>query len=306
MTLGIALIGLGKIGFKYDLESLNKGIFRGETHTSAIMNHPHCRLVVGIDSNQQNRATFERLTRVKTLEFPLQIEDSLLDEIDAVIIATPPSSHLQVLREISFLKKRFWIMCEKPLCLNLSEVNSLLDFIDPATLIINYSRRFSKDIELCRTNFEAFLESEEKPMVNVDFYGGVLRTGSHFVDLSNFWFWDDCKLSLSEMVVDSRDSYSLNFPRITVRFRSFQSTYSESYGNFYAKTKRGVISLLRDELTQKTETVSNARKILVSQRDALEALILLARSDGESNLCSYNDAKRVHGQLSLMPRFAIK
>lgn len=305
MTFGIALIGLGQIGMEIDFQSEDSDSFNPQTHASAVLQNQHCKLIAGIDTSSHRRAKFEELTNVRTFGSISQVETSLLDEIDALIIATPTSTHLQILQDISFLKKRFWIMCEKPFCLNLFEIEHVGRFIDPRTLIINYSRRFSKDIKSCKLNFEKFIETESKPTIKVDFYGGALRTGSHFIDLANLWFWDNNSRSLIDMVTEIKNGYSINYKRVTVEFYSVDPISKESYANFYADSERGSIRLSRNKLIHETPEGLEIRKVFVNQGDALEALLLLAKSEGEFNLCSYYDAARVHKQLSLMPRFAI-
>ncbi|MDJ0553821.1 MAG: Gfo/Idh/MocA family oxidoreductase [Microcoleaceae cyanobacterium MO_207.B10] len=106
MTIGIAVFGAGRWGVH---------LIRN------FLNHPQCKLVAVVDPHP------EQLQAVKTR---FQLENNVilaqdwsqgleLSEIDAVAIATPASTHYQVIS--AALKKGYHVFAEKPLTLTYSE-----------------------------------------------------------------------------------------------------------------------------------------------------------------------------------------
>lgn len=306
MTIGIAIIGLGGIGLGYDIQSNKKSPKSADSHSFAVLQNPDCRLVVGIDPDPFKRANFENATKAMSISSLADLNKYLLDQIDALIIATPTSEHIKILQEISLLNKSFWIMCEKPFCSNLREVNSITSLVDSSRIIINYSRRFSSDIDSCQMLFTNFIEKLPYPSITVKFFGGVLRTGSHFIDLANHWFWEEDFLELPEMVLETGKGYAVRYPKVTIEFLSLYPNLDESYADFYAKSEHERLRLVRNELVYESPSGLVKKQVSVSQNDSTKALVTLVKSNGELNPCGYQDAKRVHEQVSLMPRFDIK
>lgn len=302
MTIGIAIVGLGSIGFGCAGE--NQANNPTQSHTFATLNNKNCRLILGVDTDSARRSRFEKTTRVTSFRSITEVDLATISRVDAFIVAVPTTQHFSILRQISSVKKDFWVLCEKPMGSNYEDMLSLDKLMDPRNIIINYSRRFSSDVQGCKTHFRSLI-NHSKSKFRVNFHGGLLRTGSHFIDLANFWFWDDNKLALSEMISETKDGYLIRYPNVGVEFVSVNPNSEESFAEFLAESELMRICINRDEFTKSSPSGIVTQKIHVSQENAIRALVDLVFSDGEINACSYLDAIRVHHAMSCMKNFHI-
>lgn len=302
MTIGVVIVGLGRIGFEsFENSSLESKI---SSHTFAVLSHSGCHLVAGIDPDPFKRSRFEQATNTITFSSIDDITPSILEQIDAFIVATPTIVQFEILIKLGLFDKDFWIMCEKPLCANLEEIVSLQSFVDIDKIIVNYSRRFSSDIGKCKPIFKKFLEETKAP-IRVNFFGGMLRTASHFIDLANYWFLEQNSVITPDTISKTIDGYSLRYPSATIELVSVDPYCDESFADFFLETNDARISLVRDSFTQITVSGTTSRKILVSQEATIDALVELIESHGRINRCSYFDALKVHQAVSLMPELTI-
>lgn len=302
MTFGVAIVGLGRIGFKsFENVSVENKM---DSHTFAVLSHPGCHLAAGIDPDPLRRSRFEQATNTVTFSSISEITPSILKQIDAFIVATPTVVQFEVLSTLGSFEKDFWIMCEKSMCANLEEIVSLKSFVDVDRIIVNYSRRFSNDIGKCKTIFNTFVEETKAP-IRVNFFGGMLRTASHFIDLANYWFLEQDSMITPDMISKTIDGYSIRYPRATIELVSVDPYCDESFAEFFLETNDTRISLVRDTFTQVTNSGISSRKILVSQEATIGALVELIESNGNNNRCSYFDAIKVHQAVSLMPALQI-
>ena len=140
----IGIIGLGNIGFKYDLDDKRKGV-AGEgtkTHVSAYNNCKNVDLcgVVDIDNNIA--------TQFKTLYPNIPVYKSVTrlmknHNLDFVSICTPTSSHYNVLKEVIKYPIK-GILCEKPIAHNLQKAQKMIELCDVNQILlsINHGRRW--------------------------------------------------------------------------------------------------------------------------------------------------------------------
>jgi hypothetical protein len=302
MTIGVAIIGLGRIGFdSFEIDSVEGKI---RSHTFAVLNQPGCHLVAGIDPDPYKRSRFEQATKAITFSSLTDVSPPILEKIDAFIVATPTIAQYEVLRELGSLENDYWVMCEKPMCSNLEEIVSLGSYIDVQKVIVNYSRRFSSDIDMCKSIFERFIKEMNAPL-KVNFFGGMLRTASHFIDLANYWFLGQDSMVTAGMISKTISGYSINYPRAMIEFVSVDPYSNESFAEFILESNDTRISLVRDTFTQVTPSGTISRKILVSQEATIGALVELISSNGSRNRCSYSDALKVHLAMSHMTQLQI-
>jgi len=102
---------------------------------------------------------------------------------DIVIVATPTKTHLQVIKEIYNLYEPMLILCEKPIVLDMDELNELERIQEQKStkILTNYIRRFDPTLN----RVKLFMD-KNKEKIN-HFYGtftkGFLHNGSHMIDL---------------------------------------------------------------------------------------------------------------------------
>jgi predicted dehydrogenase len=112
-----------------------QGAFIGAVHRIASRMDDHYELVAGVFSStpEKSKLSSEDL-RVDSsrsyinYEEMAEKESQREDKIDVVAIVTP--NHLHYGPAVSFLKKDFHVICDKPLTLNLDEANSLVEVVE--------------------------------------------------------------------------------------------------------------------------------------------------------------------------------
>jgi predicted dehydrogenase len=120
----IGVIGLGKMG-KHHLNTLS------------LLNSVEVKFVSDLDNKKNNNKNF------LFTKNPF----SLLKEVDAVIIATPTSTHFDIIKKIG--KKVKNIFVEKPLAHNFSEAKKIINLVkkNKINLRVGFIERFNPAIE---------------------------------------------------------------------------------------------------------------------------------------------------------------
>lgn len=175
----LTIIGGGAIACGYDSPQSNDVL----THIHAALIHPSIKLdaIVEIDPIQREAI------RTKWGD-GFEIMDSLQTALnkytsDIVIVATPTSTHMEVINHIFSLYEPKMILCEKPIVSTLSEWNSLLDLQAKKStkIVTNYIRRFDPSLN----ELKSFIKNNVREIYH--FYGtfakDFIHNGSHVIDL---------------------------------------------------------------------------------------------------------------------------
>lgn len=102
---------------------------------------------------------------------------------DIVVVATPTSSHLHVIKDIYSIYEPKLILCEKPIVMSIDELNELENIQKQKStkILTNYIRRFDPSLN----KIKDFIQ-DNKSIIH-HFYGtftkGFLHNGSHMIDL---------------------------------------------------------------------------------------------------------------------------
>ena len=182
----VTVVGLGKIAIGYDLGVSDLWLTdQTMTHTKAVLESNNFELKYLVDNDLQV------LTRVreKLPEVLCETLDKVLElpATNLVIISTPTSSHLEVVRAISIKWSECDYLIEKPVGMDSSEANEIFDLLQKShnRVAVNYFRRFLpaytelKHLEIFRTR-GALLS------IFLDAYGSLANIFSHFFDLILF------------------------------------------------------------------------------------------------------------------------
>ena len=209
-----AVIGLGKIGLMYDFDAKRE---RPSSHVLAYQLHPDIELVGGADC-QITQADFLKKVAPNTAFY--QDANSMLIECraDIVSICTPVDSHLRdVERVLLSPKPPRIIFCEKPLVLDLEQVNRLKEMLEghKCILVPNLSRRWNngmKRIKECI--FGGKYGAVQK--IHIRYTRGINNSGSHIFDLIRWWVAPMERVKVIEKVRTSADlendsSFSFSF-----------------------------------------------------------------------------------------------
>jgi predicted dehydrogenase len=136
--LRVAVVGLGKMGL---------------SHFAMINAHPAVRVEAVCDASSYVTDVLHKYTGVRTYaDF-----DALLREValDAVIIATPPTLHVRMVR--TALSAGLHVFCEKPFCLDVSEGEELARMAYTRALVnqVGYHNRFIASFQEVRRLLDA-------------------------------------------------------------------------------------------------------------------------------------------------------
>jgi len=120
----LGIIGLGKMG-------------KNHLNILSILNSVEVKFVSDPDNKKNNNKNF--LFTKKPF--------SLLKEVDAVIIATPTSTHFDIIKKIGKKVKNIYV--EKPLAENFSEVKKIINFVkkNKINLRVGFIERFNPAVE---------------------------------------------------------------------------------------------------------------------------------------------------------------
>lgn len=121
----IAVVGIGKMGM---------------SHLSMIRAHPDVEVVAVCDSVGYVLDVLAKYTGLTTFTDYQKMLDSV--EVDAVLIATPTSSHVGLVRDA--LERGLHVFCEKPLTLSAAESVELAELASSRNLVsqVGYHNRF--------------------------------------------------------------------------------------------------------------------------------------------------------------------
>lgn len=299
MKIGLVVVGLGGISLEYDLQYTLSKIGNRESHIKSILDDDSFLLLAGVDLNSVSRQNLTRYFGIPAYPTLKSIPSDILSKTDAFIVATPTSTHFQIINEIAGVKVDPWILCEKPMGDSLSAALKISDVLDTDKILVNYTRRFSNDIKWCEKKFKSFLYGENRNVTQItcEVFGGSLRTGSHFIDLLNSWFPNN----FSEIEFEKLYSKPDHAFKILMKFDSQQVLYmdvnpnsDESYGILRVEDGGQSISYIRDQLIVRQNSKEKKYQVQASQSQTLEAFKTLITTEGTLNKSNYENAVKVH------------
>ncbi len=106
----------------------------GAHHARVIAAHPRCRLVAAVDRDA------ERAQRTASAH-GAEARDTVPDGVEAVVIATPTSSHAQLVRHA--LAADLWVLVEKPIFAAAGEAEAALAGVPTDKLVVAHVERFN-------------------------------------------------------------------------------------------------------------------------------------------------------------------
>lgn len=185
-----AIVGLGRIASSLEDDKLRE---KPASHAGAVSKHPNCELIAGADLEQQKREAFKKRWGVSLV---FENAEQLLAQTKPQIlnIATPPESHLEILK-LALKHKVPVIICEKPLAPNLKEGQKILKLASKSCskIVINHERRYSNDYiytkecidskkygELLSIHSKLFMGKKRAPAQM------LLDDGTHLLDILRF------------------------------------------------------------------------------------------------------------------------
>jgi predicted dehydrogenase len=223
-----AIIGLGKIGLKYDLNRKNFI----QTHSKALNNNKYFSLTCGVDVSLKSLNLFKNTYKKKTFKTLEGLKKSKL-KIDMFVIATPTDLHY---RNFLFIVKNFKpniIVCEKPVSFKSLEIKKISKICinKKIKFVVNFIRRSDDVFIKLKKLFE---KNNNKVLGKVYYDKGFYHSCSHYLNLMNFWFGKYKSHKIIKIHKrnkdDSKIDVLINFEKADIQFI-----------NTNAKTKREFI-----------------------------------------------------------------
>jgi predicted dehydrogenase len=187
-----AIIGLGKIGLKYDLDSnANWKPNQIMTHCRAVSKSKDFTLTYLIDSNIENLKLAASL-------FPdtpclIEAEALKLPSPEFVIVSVPTEFHLEVVKKICENWRPRSLLVEKPFGINSFQAQEMHSLLSSAlvTTYINYFRRHLPHIRQL-LGLEILETAGNVKTITITGYGSLINIFSHFLDLGIFILGKEC------------------------------------------------------------------------------------------------------------------
>lgn len=175
--LKAAVIGLGNIGFFFDLDPLRKETW---SHVSAYIKCLKTELVGVVDVDKDKVNIFKQHHNVLTFE---SIEELMEDTtIDIVSICTPTEYHYAILEKLIEYPVKA-IFCEKPLAAEVDQAKEMVRLCreNNIVLAVNYSRRWDSNYQFAKNMIEEGKIGNIKA-VNAFYPGQLFNVGTHLLD----------------------------------------------------------------------------------------------------------------------------
>jgi len=178
------IVGLGQIGMGYDLHLEQSNYIY--SHARAFALHPDFQLVAGVDSDAQNRLTFEKAYHCPSYENMNAAIHVHCPEV--VVIALPTELHAETLRQVLNASGVKVVLCEKPLSYDLEDARAMVAGCEfkGVQLYVNYMRRSDPGMFEVKQRIDA--GEIATPIKGLVWYSkGFLHNGSHFFNLMEYW-----------------------------------------------------------------------------------------------------------------------
>lgn len=176
----VGLVGLGRIGFSYDLSRSDTLM----THYQAIQSNECFELTWICESSKSARNEFIRHT-AKSDKLVREVPE---EPVDLVVVATPTQTHLEIIQQVLELQPKA-ILCEKPAGVDLQqalEIQALADQFQ-VDVFVNYMRRCEPGVVSLKQHIDKHTFGNFYKCV-CTYSGGIKNNASHFIDLLCFWF----------------------------------------------------------------------------------------------------------------------
>ena len=165
------LIGLGNIGFKYDL---NKNVI--QTHTKAILKNKNFNLLGAIDRNKKRIKDFKKQYNLPVYS---NLKNKLIKKADLIVLAVPTKKQLGLFYKITQFGYKKNFLFEKPFTINKKLIFDLTK-IKNRKFFINYYRNF--DNILIKT-LKKVKNSEKNLLIKAYYSKGFYHNFSHYLTL---------------------------------------------------------------------------------------------------------------------------
>ena len=206
MSLTVLIIGLGKIGMMYDLESPSY-----KTHLSSIIKSKKLILLGAVEKSQRKRKFFRNHFNKPAYSNLLEATNELKPSI--IVISVNTNNAIKIYDEIIQNKLKFKaILFEKPVTNNLKKAIEIFNYckIKNIHVFVNYLRRYDKSTEkLKNILIDNKLGLIEK--IDVTYKKGFFNSCSHYINYLDYLFDLNKKVQLQKITKFSKHDVHVKF-----------------------------------------------------------------------------------------------
>lgn len=210
------LIGLGNIGFLYNLKSQNRIL----THAQAIINNPKLELSAAVDKDYKKITKLNNHYKNHKIITAQSINSLSNKTYDIVVIALPYELQHDFIKKLIKVIKFKNIVIEKPFCKNLKQIREIIKMLKAKkiNIFINYIRSLDDTWLEIKKKFKY----KKNILGNINFYKDIYTNASHFIHLCLFLF-GDCKKIIT---LNKKKSFRLIFKNSIINFFSVRNRKS--------------------------------------------------------------------------------
>jgi len=191
----VLIIGLGDIGFKYDLKEPKNIV---QTHARAFSLHEKFEVVGGVDPSDANKEQFQKAYGIPSYKTITSAFETI--KADVVVIASPTIFHLENLHEVLSCYKPSVILMEKPAVYSKEQAQEMSKMSSKFSvpILINLVRRLDPSVtEIMKKINNGLIEL---PCKGVVWYSkGLIHNACHFIDLLTLWLGKPKKIEVLDI-----------------------------------------------------------------------------------------------------------
>jgi predicted dehydrogenase len=196
-----AVIGLGNIGFFFDLDPLRKETW---SHVSAYTKCLKTELVGVVDVDKEKVNIFKQHHDVLTSESIEELLESTT--VDIVSICTPTEEHYDILKKLIKYPVKA-IFCEKPIASDVCQAKEMVRLCKEKNIVfaVNHTRRWDSNYQFAKNMIEKGKIGNVKA-VNAVYPSQLFNVGTHLLDTVRMLVQKDPKtLSGVASNIDAQD-----------------------------------------------------------------------------------------------------
>ena len=182
--LRAGIVGCGRIASEFDKELPRKQAF---SHAGAYFLCAGTELVTAADPDAGKRAAFSKKWGVNEVyaDYSAMLKG---ERLDVLSVATPPSSHLSIVREACRYPLKA-IYCEKPIAESVEDARAITDLCRKkgVLLVVNHQRRFGLFYQELKKKLTDGTFGKVQ-QVTCHYTRGISNTCTHMIDLFIFLF----------------------------------------------------------------------------------------------------------------------
>ena len=237
MNYRVLIIGLGNIGFMYDVKKPRLV----HSHAKAVMHSKNFILIGAVEKKIKLRKFFEKKFDLPTYG---NLEKALSTlQPNFVTISTPTRTHLNLIKKIIKIQQKDKtiknIIMEKPAGNNFHQTEKILKLAkkNKIKIFVNYIRQYQRDLIL----FFKFLKNKKFKISELQYNRGLRNNASHFICLMLSIFGNFQKVELLKR--DHKNpSFKIKFKKIECSF--FKKKNKKNICNIWFKNNRNEIGLI--------------------------------------------------------------